>query len=367
MESAAVQSKQSHLTASTGMYYIFYPFSQYSSCSFFTDQLSAAGRVFNTVELLEMILLQIPLDGLLPAQRVCKTFQQTIRCSAKLKIALGNHFLGNQILNFGFEPSLRAAYKNGDLQIYESIESGVLRGTGLLTPLWPAPSSPSSLTVQTYLCQLAEWFSLNKVTFHFNLEYIFPFIDRYRSTHNVHELQFRYCPYEWDADPEEPDESWHSMYATQPATNLLVLEPTNDYDVWTSYRTIKDYYVIVENRSGVTIGDVLAAAKVGRYRVRWIHREVMPAYHFAKEMRNSTEADAEELPLSSPTHSSNHIASGQKQEIGEDDNRNTVTGEEENEGSDFEDSVTGSDLWSVFHFRLFVPKDKTRLVLSTKE
>lgn len=57
-----------------------------TSCS--TLQVESAQQVFSTIELLEMILMELSIRDLLLSQRVYKAFQQTIEGSTKLQQAL---------------------------------------------------------------------------------------------------------------------------------------------------------------------------------------------------------------------------------------------------------------------------------------
>ena len=50
--------------------------------------LPSSERVFNTVELIEAVLLELPLKDVLLAQRVCKTWQAAIAASSPLQRAL---------------------------------------------------------------------------------------------------------------------------------------------------------------------------------------------------------------------------------------------------------------------------------------
>ena len=50
--------------------------------------LPSSERVFNTVELIEAVLLELPLRDILLAQQVCKTWQAAIAASSPLQRAL---------------------------------------------------------------------------------------------------------------------------------------------------------------------------------------------------------------------------------------------------------------------------------------
>ena len=195
---------------------------------------SAASKVFNTVELLESILLELPCKDIVLAQRVSKIWQGTVTGSLELQKAL--YFVPSQL------PAIRL------------LPDGAPPATTLkrFRRKWEISLPPDELTARDISGSIAK----GQVTLNPLFTSLFSKTgDEYRFVYN-----------RTNAVADIGDSSWKNMYLTQPPCIEIMLhsqrslpphcqcEPIRHVSgrIWMS---LKAYTNTLSYGSGVTIGD----------------------------------------------------------------------------------------------------------------
>jgi hypothetical protein len=130
-----------------------------------------AHKVLNTTELLEAILVELPIRDLLFSQRVCRTFKDTIANSIRLQQAL---FLAAEpsiteaaqlrLHQLTINPLFDGPYQNGRLKHSFVLDDGSLRLCQVrIGAFWSASPYQASLPINIYLPEAASVLVGNKV------------------------------------------------------------------------------------------------------------------------------------------------------------------------------------------------------------
>ena len=192
---------------------------------------SGVHRVFQTVELFEQILLNLPIDDLLPAQIICKYWQQVTASSVAIQRSLF------------FTHPIRGPV---DPIILLKIRSK-LTHTTMTVDTQPKTTTPAAikfaanpLLVKHFPCWMVCWDEDIKVTLlHMDHK------TRKRLGRTSH-LGPEDIPCKHLEDPRflRPEASWRRMFITQPPLLRVTVQ------AWNSV------FISVENERGVTMGEV---------------------------------------------------------------------------------------------------------------
>ena len=362
------------------------------------DEATSSNMVFETAELLEIILLMLPQDDLIRIQRVCKRWNQTLAGSGKLQTSLGLYSFGGRVKDMLLNHTeFSFISDNGKFQLREvshnhPIKSYLPRVCGyMMARRKPSQAYGLDFTAAHYRYLLTQQASKVLVTLKPYISDILPMTRRLCYTLERSRTQFCYTSTSSYFAIDKDVHSWRNMYATQPATNCLMLEPWNDYAGWCEWYMLRDDiqsklfdHVIILNESGVKIGDVVEAAEhvkqkiIGitekvdaKWQTGW--RDVVNAEYwgfFLEREQLLNELDARSAKDIDDTISSlGHIPTRVE---GESTDIDPNEGDDEGSVDDVCSECGGEkeyspDEWRTFYFCLTVPGDYQKLLKGIKE
>lgn len=295
-------------------------------------------RVFGTAELLEMIILHLPLKTVILVQGVNKTWLQAVKASPTLSTALGLTPFGNEIQQTKIDTSsFSTIFISGDLRLLRAIgDNPELPKLCAIRPRW---CSFAHAPAERYLAHVEKSVRASDTVPNFMTSSIFP-TSKLQPRHDMGgELQYRYKRPLSKPRAATEGGSWRGSYATQPPTTSLVLQPANDFMDVFHYQMLsgeirKDLMepIWIVNESGIKIGDIAKTLQQLKPKFDAVIAKVEYGWGYCTWQTRAARGEEVKRP-------------------------SFVTRSKSKGSSDCKGSreFHASDLWGCFYFKLLVP------------
>ena len=334
----------------------------------------------------------VSLRDLIVVQRVCKTWNQTIANSPKLRTALTFRSFTGTIKAYEYHSSGEACYKKRGLRIKEASYGHGRKNIKTRGPYLPLRDSFTPADYLGYLnffinelsnkeqydilpsAFLTKIISVRARYFEATLPRWMGITELLRLNQGLSEIAFSQSRASLSFKSDNAHLTYWTMYATQPPTNCMILQPFNDFELALGDRTrhhislfdaVKP--VTLVNGAGVKIGDIVEAVDYVKRKAKglWVKVERKWPNLFEAIKKNRSESAKKEINANA-THWSDDGDITEEHEYESEEVQDGMAGETPYDnlqvpGENSTCVVEVADLWDTSYFKLFTPTDLTSL------